>query len=176
MRSHGLPRVHTAHPNVTPLIDVVMVLIVFFMLVAKIGVNTGADPKIVVPATIRGQDIKDMGNTLTLNVMPGEGDEPLVTALVRDKVREIKIVDPSNNVKQLRVELEHVRFGQDMREGGSGINADNAEFKVIIRAPEDLDYRYLEPVLIACAEARVHSVNFNTRQGREVGGDAGQER
>jgi biopolymer transport protein ExbD len=168
MRRHALPRVHTTHPNVTPLIDVVMVLIVFFMLVAKIGVNTGADLSIVVPATIKGQDIKDMGNTLTLNVMPGPGDEPIVTALVRDRVREVKIVDPANRVKQLRVELERIRFGQDMRDGGDGVNADNPEFKVIIRAPEDLDYRYIEPVLVACAEARVRNVNFNTRRGREA--------
>ena len=41
MRGHKMPAAHASHPNVTPLIDIVMCLIIFYMLVAKIGVNTG---------------------------------------------------------------------------------------------------------------------------------------
>ena len=41
MRRHKMPDAHADHPNVTPLIDVVMCLFIFYMLVAKIGVNTG---------------------------------------------------------------------------------------------------------------------------------------
>jgi biopolymer transport protein ExbD len=33
-----MPAAHATHPNVTPLIDIVMCLIIFYMLVAKIGV------------------------------------------------------------------------------------------------------------------------------------------
>ena len=93
MRKHGMPEAHAAHPNVTPLIDVVMCLIIFFMLVAKIGVSTGADQKITIPATIRGAEIKDMGNTLTLTVQAGSPGMPFITALVKDEVRELKLVD-----------------------------------------------------------------------------------
>ena len=96
-----------------------------------------------------------MGNTLTLNVQPGPLDQPYVTALVKDEIRELKIVDPTNNVAQLMVELQHHRQS-------------NPLFKVIIRAPEDMDYRFLEPVLFACAEAKVKNVNFNTRQVRQA--------
>ena len=49
MGKHHMPESHAAHPNVTPLIDVVMCLIIFFMLVAKIGVSTGAE-KMELPA------------------------------------------------------------------------------------------------------------------------------
>ena len=80
MRKHGMPEAHAAHPNVTPLIDVVMCLIIFYMLVAKIGVARGVDPAITLPASVQGLDIKDMGNTLILNV-DERGGEPLVTAL-----------------------------------------------------------------------------------------------
>ena len=38
----GMPEVKEGNINVTPLIDIVMCLIIFFMLVAKIGVSTGA--------------------------------------------------------------------------------------------------------------------------------------
>ena len=37
MRRYHIPDSHGNHPNVTPLIDIVMCLIIFFMLVAKIG-------------------------------------------------------------------------------------------------------------------------------------------
>ena len=61
MRRRPLPPSHGNHPNVTPLIDVVMCLIIFFMLVAKIGVSTGADASISIPASILGQELKDPG-------------------------------------------------------------------------------------------------------------------
>ena len=167
MRKHGMPEAHAAHPNVTPLIDVVMCLIIFFMLVAKIGVSTGADQKIKIPATIRGTEIKDMGNTLTLNVQPGPLNQPFITALVKDEVRELKLVDPTNGVRQLFVELSHIRNGRD---GKLGTKDDNIDFKVIIRGAEDMPYSILEPVLKTCAEAQVKNVNFNTRRGGEVAG------
>jgi biopolymer transport protein ExbD len=162
-----MPEAHAAHPNVTPLIDVVMCLIIFFMLVAKIGVSTGADQKIKIPATIRGTEIKDMGNTLTLNVQPGPLNQPFITALVKDEVRELKLVDPTNGVRQLFVELSHIRNGRD---GKLGTKDDNIDFKVIIRGAEDMPYSILEPVLKTCAEAQVKNVNFNTRRGGEVAG------
>ena len=164
MRKRHMPESHTAHPNVTPLIDIVMCLIIFFMLVAKIGVSTGADQKITIPATIRGAEIKDMGNTLTLNVQEGSPGMPFITALVKDEVRELKLVDPTNGVRQLFAELSHLRNGRD---GKLGTPDDNIDFKVIIRGAEDMPYSILEPVLKTCAEAQVKNVNFNTRRGVE---------
>ena len=85
MGKRHIPDSHTSHPNVTPLIDIVMCLIIFFMLVAKIGVSTGAEPMADLPASIVGTDIKDMGNTLVLNVYEKPGNDlPQVTALVKD--------------------------------------------------------------------------------------------
>jgi hypothetical protein len=144
-----------------------MCLIIFFMLVAKIGVSTGADQKITIPATILGQELKDMGNTMTLNVQEGALGQPFVTALVKDEVRELKLVDPTNGVRQLFVELSHHRNGRD---GKLDTPDDNAGFKVIIRGAEDMPYTVLEPVLKACAEAQVKDVNFNTRRGVETAG------
>jgi len=167
MRKHRMPDMKEGGVNVTPLIDIVMCLIIFFMLVAKIGVSTGADQKIKIPATIRGTEIKDMGNTLTLNVQPGPLNQPFITALVKDDVRELKLVDPTNGVRQLFVELSHIRNGRD---GKLGTKDDNIDFKVIIRGAEDMPYSILEPVLKTCAEAQVKNVNFNTRRGSEVAG------
>ena len=166
MSKHSMPEIKEGGVNVTPLIDVVMVLIVFFMLVAKIGVSTGAED-MVIPESLQGIDIEDMGNTLTLNVRAGPIDQPIVTALVPNKdtgegtKQELKLVDPVTGKRQLLETLKWFRAG-----AGSGVS--NPEFKVIIRGEAEMGYRYLEPVLITCAEADVKNVNFNTRKVEKV--------
>jgi biopolymer transport protein ExbD len=159
-----MPEIREGGVNVTPLIDVVMCLIIFFMLIAKYGVSTGADQRIEIPASLQGLDIKDLGNTLTLNVQPGPGDQPLVTCLVGQVVQPVALVDAATGRKPLLDVLRQWRFGNDLRPGGADKNADNPEFKVIIRGEQDMGYGYLEPVLITCAQAKVKNVNFNTKK------------
>lgn len=157
MRRRHLPESHGNHPNVTPLIDIVMCLIVFFMLVAKIGVSTGADESITIPASRLGKEMSDRGQALTLNVRPGVGDQPMVTALVEtstNQPQEIKLIDTVTNTHPLREVLKKIR-------------ETNPELKIILRADEEMGYKYLEPVLIACVEAKVKNVNFNTKIVRE---------
>jgi biopolymer transport protein ExbD len=155
MKRRQLPIAHSANPNVTPLIDVVMCLIIFFMLVAKIGVSTGAE-KMDIPESIMGNPITDMDNTLTLNVRPGAVDEPQVTALIQNakgehKQTELQLFDPATGQNQL---LNTLRLYRNQ----------NEQFKVIIRGEADMPYRFLSPVLIACADANVRNVNFNTKK------------
>jgi biopolymer transport protein ExbD len=146
-----MPDAHASHPNVTPLIDVVMCLIIFYMLVAKIGVNTGQDAKIELPTSLLGISLKDLGNTVTLNVArPPTGDEPLVTMLdpATGQMVDLKIIDGTK--RPLHAFLKKLK-------------GENAEFKVIIRGDQNLEYRFLEPVLITCSEAAVKNVNFAAR-------------
>ncbi len=157
MRRHHMPKVHTSHPNVTPLIDIVMCLIIFFMLVAKIGVSTGAE-KMDIPETVAGLKLDDLGNTLLLNVRRGAGDEPRITALVNEKQQEIRLSQMGASGK---VESPLVDILTKLRNH-------NDEFRIIIRAEKDLPYRYLEPVLIAAGQASVKNVNFNTKIVTEV--------
>jgi biopolymer transport protein ExbD len=161
MKRRHIPESRAAHPNVTPLIDIVMCLIIFFMLVAKIGVSTGAE-KMDIPESLVGIDITDMDNTLTLNVRPGALDLPQVTALVKDKngeyeKTELKLRDPATGQNQLLNTLRLYRTQND-------------RFAVIIRGEADMPYRFLEPVLITCADANVRKVDFNTRKTIETTG------
>ncbi|HEV8607659.1 MAG TPA: biopolymer transporter ExbD [Tepidisphaeraceae bacterium] len=151
MRGHKMPAAHATHPNVTPLIDIVMCLIIFYMLVAKIGVNMGQDAKIELPTSLLGITLKDMGNTVTLNVArPPTGDEPLVTMLdpSSGQMVDLKIIDGTK--RPLAAFLKKLK-------------GENIEFKVIIRGDQNLEYRFLEPVLITCSEAAVKNVNFAAR-------------
>jgi len=64
---HSMPEMKEGGVNVTPLIDVVMCLIIFFMLVAKIGVSTGAKP-MALPATLIGKKLDQIPDTIVLSV------------------------------------------------------------------------------------------------------------
>jgi biopolymer transport protein ExbD len=168
-----MPNLQEGTVNVTPLIDIVMCMIVFFMLVAKIGVDTGADPEIDVPVTQLGADEKEIGvgSAVVLNVRE-VGGQPLVTGVVESagaairtgQVVEIKVFDPVTNKRPLLETLKQLRYGRDARPGGTDANADNPEFKVIIRGEKSMTYATLEPILRACMEANVKNVNFNTKK------------
>ncbi len=160
MKRHTMPDMKEGNVNVTPLVDIVMCLIIFFMLVAKIGVDTGADASIRIPSSIMGIDIKDMGNTVTLNIgeTPAHKDEPEVTLLHPRTGQKVAVgitaTSPSGDVTRPLEELL-TAWRQTL----------GPECKVIIRADQDLNYRLLEPVLITCAKAKVKDVNFATRRG-----------
>ena len=154
MSKRHIPESHTAHPNVTPLIDIIMCLIIFFMLVAKIGVDTGA-MKIDIPSTALGSKIKDMGNTLVLNIPDGIGDEPEVSAMV----------SPSGGGPAHLTNLSlHAATGQNqLKNVLSMYKGQKDDFKVIIRAKGDLQWRFISPVLDTCNEAGVRTIEFNTK-------------
>src|ERR1700744_3683027 len=143
MRRHRMPEIREGGVNVTPLIDVVMCLIIFFMLVAKIGVSRGEVKSIDLPKTILGTKIENFGDPLTLNVQSGAGDTPEVTTLVDNVSKDIKVMDRINGqaVQPLQIILTAFK------------NTHPKDPKVIIRADRDLTYAQLEQVLLACATA-----------------------
>ena len=146
-RYRPIPRFSETTVNVTPLIDVVMVLIVFFMLVARIGISTGAEA-MVLPSTLTGVKIEDMGNTLTLNVHYENLSQPQVMAMLGGSMHELPVTDPLG--------------GHPLLDTLKTLRERNRDFKVILRAPKTMPYRFLEPILQACAQAAVKNVNFTT--------------
>jgi biopolymer transport protein ExbD len=154
MPKRHIPQSHTAHPNVTPLIDIIMCLIIFFMLVAKIGVDTGAQ-KIDIPTTALGSQIEDMGNTLLLNIPDGIGDDPVVSAMITPQGGgQAHLTNLSLAANSGQNQLTNVLV---MYRG------QKEDFKVIIRARADLQWRFIAPVLQACNDAGVHTIEFNTK-------------
>jgi biopolymer transport protein ExbD len=155
MKKHIMPEMKEGGVNVTPLIDVVMCLIIFFILVAKIGVSTGLDKTIDAPTTYLGVPITDLGNALALNLYPKAGaDEPqILVDLKGERQKELKLQDNKGGklVHPLREVLQDLK-----KERGE-------KFKVIINADKQMRYAQLQLVLQACAEAGVSSVNFATK-------------
>ena len=154
MAKRHIPESHTAHPNVTPLIDIIMCLIIFFMLVAKIGVDTGAQ-KIDIPATALGTQIKDMSNTLVLNIPDGIGDEPEVSAMVKPQ--------GGGDPRLTNLPLHDAQGQNPLQNVLTMYKGQNPDFKVIIRAKAELQWRFISPVLDTCNDAGVRTIEFNTK-------------
>jgi biopolymer transport protein ExbD len=178
MKQHKMPEMKEGGVNVTPLIDIVMCLIIFFMLVAKIGITSGADPNIKPPATLLGAKIEDMGNTFTINVrdwakvhqeavdaankagVPApapptsfELQHPRVEAIVESgkPARPLAVVTPNNDRELRRVLTELVKH--------------NPKLRVIILADRDIRYELLQQILVDCSMAKVKDFNFETSKG-----------
>ena len=138
-----MPEMKEGGVNVTPLIDIVMCLIIFFMLVAKIGVSRGIDKHIKLPDA-SGLPIKEMGQTLTLN-LHHLGHKPQITALLNkngiEDVVELSL-DPGNPQPYLKTVLKEFK-------------ASHNKAAVILRGDEDLVYEELQPVLIEVAAAGI---------------------
>jgi biopolymer transport protein ExbD len=174
-RKKGMPAAHGNEVNVTPLIDVIMCLIIFFMLVAKIGVSTGAKP-MDLPYSLLGKHIEDMGPTLTLNILPVGDMERIkakneseriaasdmqVTALVDGIDRDLAIENPQ--VANLEAPERHpLRVVLTQMKGRY-----KEQFKVIIRADADLPFTLVQPVLVECANAAATNIFFTTQKGGE---------
>jgi biopolymer transport protein ExbD len=173
MKKHKMPDMKEGGVNVTPLIDIVMCLIIFFMLVAKIGITSGADPKIKPPSTLLGAKIEDMGNTFTLNVRDWarvykeqveeakkagtdvpppptafELQHPRVEAIIKsgEPAKPLAVVTPGNDRELRRVLTDLVKH--------------NPKLRVIILADDDIRYELLQQVLVDCAVAKVQDFNF----------------
>src|SRR5688500_11526561 len=190
MSKRSMPDMKEGGVNVTPLIDIVMCLIIFFMLVAKIGVTRGEDATIIPPSTLLGQKIEDIGNTLTLNVTdprplqesttdPCDRDssgvdvtrlQPAVTATIKpgEPPRTTQISQYSASTGTvvdypLRRVLEAIIRG-DRAKGIPG----NPNLKLIVRADKCLEYRLLQQVLQGAAEAGVTNINFEMKIAKPV--------
>jgi len=154
---------HTEHPNVVPLIDVMLCIIVFYMLVAKIGVDTGIDRDIEVPTTIIGKELTDIGtNNIILNMTDG-GDRPVITAMAEggSSKSEFPVIDPATGRSPLTDMLLRLHYGPDGKPGGGN---DNNELGVILRADGEMSFRNFAPVLKAVYDAKITKVAYNTRK------------
>lgn len=143
---------HDEHVNVTPLIDVVMCLIIFFMLVGQLAKDEGNDKVIVPKATQTPQELAgDVSGKLVLNVVPRDriagqpinpGVEPEV--IVRGGVHLDKMNDLTAYLRKEK--------------------RDTPNIMIVVRADQELAYDWIAPVLVACAQADIKSVHFSTKQ------------
>ena len=143
MRRRSIDPMHDEHVNVTPLIDVMMCLIIFFLVCGKLAAQESND-KVIVPRAELGQQLPEQRDRLLINVVPRGSEQTVATEepLVYVRGGEIAMNDLA---KYLRDE-----------------KGKTPDVKVIIRADRNIPYQWIAPVLTACAQAGIKSVNFST--------------
>ena len=151
MKKHSMPDMKEGGVNVTPLIDIIMCLIVFFMLVTKVGVSRGVDKDIKLPDAIIGAKIADMGTTLTLNVHNMGPSRPAqVTTIVGSEKRDLPIYIDATKERPLRSVLTEFKKTHIQKA------------QVIIRGDADMDYAALEGVLMEISAAGCTDTAYET--------------
>lgn len=130
---------HPAHPpgriNVTPMIDVVMCLIVFYLLVGQLVETQRSD--VALPEARAGQKLPEQ-ELFVINVLPGEG-------------RGSRIVVDGEPVSPVSLEAlvrERLRLKENL--------------VVHVRADRTLAYGAVDPVVRACRGAGVRALRLST--------------
>jgi biopolymer transport protein ExbD len=144
MKAHHIKPMQDSHVNVTPLIDIIMCLIIFFLLVGHIA-KAASIKGIKIPAAKNGRDLRDKSNQLIINLVPptgGYGDNASPAIWIW-----------SNRIPESQ--LAHYLHKQ---------KHDNPAIKVVLRADRSIPYKFVAPVLISCAQAGIASIHFMTRR------------
>jgi biopolymer transport protein ExbD len=133
---------HPQHPfgkiNVTPMIDVVMCLIVFYLIVGKLAADQRATIRL--PASSTGVEEKTQ-DTLIINVMPTQEEAP--ARFVIDTLD----ISPDNLQAAIRDRL-----------------VDKQDVVVELRGSRELTYSAIAFAMRACKEAGVESVRLATER------------
>jgi biopolymer transport protein ExbD len=152
MRRRGLQPMHDSHVNVTPLIDVVMCLIIFFLLCGKLAKDESND-KVVIPRAEQGQELEQRARLL-INLLPaGRSGDVVATSQPVDGNAEPELWVRGRQLRMSDLEI-YLKKEKD----------DTPDVKVILRADKDVAYKWISPVLASCARANIQSVNFSTQK------------
>lgn len=158
-----------AEINVTPLIDVVMCLIIFFLLVGKLSLDAAID----LPATGLGQ--VDQARAVVISIL-GTAEKPVylidgvtapVATLAADLRRAIEAKGPvgPSGLAMAGGVGSVPGAGSSAAAGGSAAPITTAmPVPVKVRADRALPYSAVDPVLKACAQAGLTSVRLVTER------------
>jgi biopolymer transport protein ExbD len=133
MRPPQRPRAATVRVNMTPMIDVTFLLIIFFLLSSHLAQQEN-QLELNLPTAASGrQAADDRRPRLSVNV-GSDGNVMLGSSETT----------PEEMVRRLQIERE--RLGADL--------------EVRVRADRSVPYKVVEPILLACAEAQIWNVTF----------------
>ena len=159
-KRRGLAPQHDEHVNVTPLIDIVMCLIIFFMICGKL-VQADVAP-IEVPKAKKAQELQDQKDRLFLNLVPDYTEK--VKEQAKSNPRVYMIAENKLELKPLvQIHGKTIPFEElptVLREA----KKDNPDMRLLIRADRDLHYKWISPLIVSCAKADIRSIHFATEQ------------
>lgn len=142
--------------NLAPMVDVMMCLIIFFLLAAKLaGDTTPVDLPWAV--TARVVEHGELGNPVRITVRRAGLDDAEAQYLVTDwdgqRVVE-RTLKPHEIESLLRVRAARARDDQET-------------LRCVIRADREVNYAHVEVVLRACGLAKIGKIVFPANKGEE---------
>ena len=135
------PRSEDQGFNMTPMIDVVFLLIIFFLVSSHLARQESQLP-LPLPAADAGREIvDDLTPRVTVNVL---------------KHGELVMAGRSLQMADLRRRLQYEFEQQEGR------------LQVRIRSDRDVPYRHIEPIMLACARTGIWNVQFGVVQRKDA--------
>ncbi len=143
--------------NITSLCDIMLSLLIFFMLVSKAGIDTGADAELALPEATLGitqeQFDEERGASafVVLNVRPGaiQGNPSVYGKyMVSGEDFEMNVTNPQDGDRPLLVP-----FLRGLKDG-------RQDFEVYVHADRATPFWDMEPVQRAISQADVAGVQY----------------
>jgi biopolymer transport protein ExbD len=140
--------------NVTPMIDVIMVLIIFYLIVGKLAVDQSA--RVQLPAAFAGLSETQRGITLAVlpqsdaPVAPGTPEEPPLVLLEGQPITLSALADA------LRIRMPELAEGKQV-------------VPLHLRADKRLTYGAVQPVIEACRAAGITSIKLVASRDAQLG-------
>lgn len=131
------------HVNVTPLIDVVMCLIIFFLLAGQMARDNLLTVKL--PGVLQGVPLADAEGRLIVNLMPPRGPPDAAPSL--DRAPAVYVGQRELAMRDLPAFL-YVQRSQ------------THNLQVVLRADSAVRYEFVAPVLASCARANIGHIHF----------------
>lgn len=161
--------------NVTPLIDVVMCLIIFFLIVGKLAHEQGA--RVNLPATGLGTTDNDR-KAVIITVAPVNASEKPSSPDTRFELSTANPADAGTNQPRVRITVDgeivttpqqlssllNRRLQQPPVSTTTQPTQQAPQFPVQIRVDRDLPYSAVAPALSACKELGLTSVRLITER------------
>jgi len=141
--------------NLAPMVDVMMCLIIFFLLAAKMVAAERHPIDLPWALSAREVDAGDLGARVTITVRPAAAQADQAEYVVADWNGE-KIVDRL----LLPEEIQTLLQSQALRAA-----REDRKIRCVIRADRMVMYRHVEAVLIACGLAGIRDVVFTANAG-----------
>ncbi len=127
--------------NMTPMIDVVFLLIIFFLVSSHLAKQESQMPLPLPTAQSGNKSIEEDAPRVTINVL---ADGSLVLS-----GRHV----PQSELTQ--------RLADRLHEAGPGL-------QVRIRGDRNVPYRFVEPIMLACARASIWDVSFSVYRPEDI--------
>jgi biopolymer transport protein ExbD len=151
--------------NVTPLIDVVMCLIIFFLIVGKLAANEKA--RVQLPGSSIGQ-IAERQDAVVVSIARDTTTPDKPTSFISVDGELAKDGEDLIRLLQSRLESQAKAAARITREPPQPISRG----KVTVRADKDLPYEAVQPVLTACAQLGINRVDYATARTEPKTGGA----